>query len=55
MKILVTGTAGFIGSHVVDAFIAERYDVAVVDNSSTDDTVKICRQLGVRVIPHCVN
>jgi glycosyltransferase involved in cell wall biosynthesis len=31
------------------------FDVAVVDNSSTDDTVKICRQLGVRVIPHCVN
>ena len=31
------------------------FDVAVIDNSSTDRTVKICRQLGVRVIPHCVN
>jgi glycosyltransferase involved in cell wall biosynthesis len=26
-----------------------------VDNSSTDHTVETCRQLGVRVIPHCVN
>jgi glycosyltransferase involved in cell wall biosynthesis len=31
------------------------FDVVVVDNSSTDRTVEICRQLGLRVIPHCVN
>jgi len=35
MKILVTGGAGFIGSHVVDSYIAEGHDVAVVDNLST--------------------
>jgi UDP-glucose 4-epimerase len=34
-KILVTGGAGFIGSHVVDACIAEGYEVVVVDNLST--------------------
>ena len=35
MKILVTGGAGFIGSHVTDAYIAEGHDVVVVDDLST--------------------
>ena len=35
MKILVTGGVGFIGSHVVDAFVAAGHAVAVVDNVST--------------------
>ena len=35
MKILVTGGAGFIGSHVVDAFVAAGHRVVVVDNLST--------------------
>jgi len=34
-RILVTGGAGFIGSHVVDACIAKGYDTAVVDNLFT--------------------
>ncbi len=35
MKILVTGGAGFIGSHVVDTFIGAGHDVSVVDNLTT--------------------
>lgn len=35
MKILVTGGAGFIGSHIVDAYVQLGHDVTVVDNLST--------------------
>ncbi len=35
MKILVTGGAGFIGSNVVDAYLAAGHEVAIVDNLST--------------------
>lgn len=35
MRILVTGGAGFIGSHVVDAYAAAGHEVGIVDNLST--------------------
>lgn len=35
MRVLVTGGAGFIGSHVVDASLSVGHEVAILDNLST--------------------
>jgi UDP-glucose 4-epimerase len=35
MQILVTGGCGFIGSHIVDAYVAKGHDVAVIDDLSS--------------------
>ncbi|HEY5649425.1 MAG TPA: NAD-dependent epimerase/dehydratase family protein [Nitrospiria bacterium] len=35
MKVLITGGAGFIGSHLADRFIQEGHSVVVVDNLAT--------------------
>jgi len=35
MRVIVTGGAGFLGSHLCDALLAEGYDVAAVDNLLT--------------------
>src|SRR4051812_40009863 len=34
-RVLVTGGAGFIGSNIVDAYVARGYDVAVLDDFSS--------------------
>src|SRR5438270_3475135 len=41
MKILVTGGAGFIGSHVADAYIAAGHTVAILDNFSTGNDANV--------------
>ena len=35
MHVLITGGAGFIGSHLVDELVTTGCDVAVLDNLST--------------------
>ncbi len=35
MKLIITGGAGFIGSHLAESFIKKRYTVIIIDNLST--------------------
>ncbi len=40
-RVLITGAAGFLGSHLCDRFIAEGYDVVAMDNLITGDLKNI--------------
>ncbi|MGQ9466707.1 MAG: NAD-dependent epimerase/dehydratase family protein [Anaerolineae bacterium] len=46
MRILVTGGAGFIGSHLVDALMEEGHEVTVIDNLSTGKITNVAHHLG---------
>jgi len=46
--ILVTGGAGFLGSHLCDRFLSEGYSVIAVDNLSTGSTDNIAHLAGRR-------
>lgn len=50
MKILITGGAGFIGSHIVDAYVDLGHDIIVVDNFSTGNNVRDNKKIAYRNI-----
>lgn len=41
MRILLTGGAGFIGSHIADALVAEGHKISIVDNLLTGKMVNV--------------
>ena len=41
MRILVTGGAGFIGSHLCERLISEGHEVTAIDNFSTGDALNL--------------
>jgi UDP-glucose 4-epimerase len=45
-KILITGGAGFIGSHLVDSLMANGHELVVVDNLSSGNMKNIARWIG---------
>ncbi len=50
-KALVTGGAGFIGSHVVDRLLEEGYEVTAVDNLSEGHLENLAHLKRGRVSP----
>ena len=57
MRVLITGAAGFLGSHLADRFIADEHDVIGVDNFVTGSADNIAHLMGhprFRFIQHDV-
>ena len=48
MRVIITGGAGFIGSHLCDRFLAEGHTVIAMDNLITGDTRNIAHLAGNR-------
>ena len=53
MKAIVTGGAGFIGSHLVDALLHLNYDVVVLDNFSTGRPENLKHVVGKIQVVEC--
>jgi UDP-glucose 4-epimerase len=50
LRVLVTGGAGFIGSHIVDRLVGDGYRVRVVDNLSSGRVENIKHHLESRSV-----
>ncbi len=46
MRILITGGAGFLGSHLTDRFLSQGHEVIVLDNLITGNLENIARHFG---------
>src|SRR6185295_16519669 len=46
MRVLITGGAGFLGSHLADRFLAEGHSVIAMDNLITGNTDNISHLAG---------
>ncbi|MDQ2669247.1 MAG: GDP-mannose 4,6-dehydratase, partial [Gemmatimonadota bacterium] len=57
MRVLITGAAGFLGSHLADRFIADGHSVVGVDNFITGRPDNVAHLMGrpdFRFIEHDV-
>ena len=50
MKILVTGGAGFIGSHLVELLIKKKFKVFIVDNEYSGKIKNIKKHKNITII-----
>lgn len=50
MKVLITGGAGFIGSHLADKLLSEGHDVLVIDNYQTGRRDNLTPHKNLRVV-----
>ena len=52
MKVLITGGAGFIGSHLCDSLVAKGFKVSILDNLSTGSNNNISHLIGKIEVNH---
>ena len=53
MRVLVTGGAGFIGSHIVDQLLLKGHQPFVIDNLSTGDRRNVPQNVPLHVVDIC--
>lgn len=53
MRVLITGGAGFIGSHIVDQLIAQGHEPAVVDDLSSGRRENLPKDVPLHVVDVC--